>query len=230
MIFSLLSTSINWENAHHITPLQLIYSWSSILLSCMFFLPRDLFLVGTCLPIARLALGSLGSLRSRLRLLLGFLGSEARTMGSYHSPTGLDGGKMVGSRWEVQNRFYLLRFIALFIHLFVCMIVSSEKMIGKMWFVEWTKPICPSTLFQNIPMKMEEPLCIAKCDSAPDFAKWTWRISGNLGSEIIIWHQVMASRVVRFFLKLGANLWVSTLNPTGFVQSHRKWCHDDELQ
>ena len=23
-------------------------------------------------------------------------------------------------------------------------------------------------------------------------------------------------------LKLGANLWVSTLNPTGFVQSHRK--------
>ena len=43
-------------------------------------------------------------------------------MGSYHSPTGLDDGKMVGSRWEVQNGFYLLRFIDLFIHLFICMI------------------------------------------------------------------------------------------------------------
>ena len=88
----------------------------------MFFLPRDLFSVGTNLPIARLALGSLGSLGSRQRLLLGFLGSEARTMGSYHSPTGLDDGKMVGSWWEVQNRFYLLRFIDLFIHLFICMV------------------------------------------------------------------------------------------------------------
>ena len=48
------------------------------------------------------------------------------------------------------------------------------------------KPFCPSTLFfQNMPMKMEEPSCIAKCDSAPDFAKWTWRISANLGSGVI---------------------------------------------
>ena len=43
-------------------------------------------------------------------------------MGSYHSPTGLDDGKMVGSRWEVQNGFYLLTvdlLIYLFTYLFV---------------------------------------------------------------------------------------------------------------
>ena len=74
------------------------------------------------------------------------------------------------------------------------------------------KPFCPSTLFfQNMPMKMEEPSCIAKCDSAPDFAKWTWRISANLGSGVTFQNQVMASRVVRFVCSWVQTYGVSTL-------------------
>ena len=46
---------------------------------------------------------------------------------------GLDGRKMVGrgGKYRCKNGFYLLGFIDLFIHLFVCMIESSEKMIGE---------------------------------------------------------------------------------------------------
>lgn len=96
-------------------------------------------------------------------------------MGSYHSPTRLDGGKMVGSRWEVQTGFYLPRFIYLFTYLFVWFNLPRKYLVTIYLCNE--KTLLSSSVhqldFQNIPMKMEKPLCIAKCQL---FAKWTWRI------------------------------------------------------
>ena len=95
----------------------------------------------------------------------------------------------MGSKERIFSTLDLL--IYLFTYLFVWFNLPRKYLVKIDLCNE--KTLLSIIFFQNIPIKMEEPSCIAKGDWALDFAKWTWRISsdGIKGGEVC--------------LKLGAN-------------------------
>ena len=181
------------------------------------------FSVGTCLPIARIRVGSL---RSRLRLLLGVLRSEARTMGSYHSQRDW----MMGRWWEVQMQVQILFNYLFDIYLYDIYLYDFifRENDGWKFICAMKKPFFRQLFFKTYPWRWKNHCVLQSVSSRlckvdlEDFRK-----SGQWG------HILTSSDGIKgglFFFEVGCKLMGIHIDPTGLVQSHRKWCDDDELQ